>query len=70
MAVEPFLLLLLQDSSFNDIIQFLDAAEAHGRDILTKISTGVDDKNFDPRTHNGAYEARQLKNVFLALFDG
>ena len=41
-----------------------------GRDILTMISTGVDDKTVDPRTHNVAYEARQMKKLFLRLFDG
>merc|ERR1711865_523379 len=63
-------MLMLKDSSFNDIIQFLDAAETNGRDILTKISTGGDEAEVDPRTHNVAYEARQMKKLFLRLFDG
>ena len=41
-----------------------------GRDILTKISTGGDEAEVDPRTHNVAYEARQMKKLFLRLFDG
>merc|ERR1711871_94501 len=35
-------MLMLQDSTLHDIIDFLEAAEHHGKDILTVISNGVE----------------------------
>jgi len=56
---------VLKDQSFNEILNFLDAAEIHGKEIKTKIDPlgNVDE------TKNVAYEARILKRMFLKLRD-
>ena len=45
---------------------FLDAAEEHGKEILTIINQKLD-TSVDPRVHNVTYEARMLKAMFVKL---
>jgi tetratricopeptide repeat protein 30 len=56
-------MIVLKDQSFNEILNFLDAAEIHGKDIKTKIDPlgNVDE------TKTVTYEARVLKRMFLKL---
>lgn len=64
-------MLILKDTSMNEILDFLDKAEKEGRSILTVLGPQVDlngDGLPDPVTHNVAFEARQLKMLFLKLF--
>lgn len=66
-------MLILKDSSMNEVIEFLEKAELHGKNISTimgpQIDIGNGDTPPDPATHNVAYEARQLKSIFLKLYD-
>jgi len=56
-------MLVLPDSSFNEILNFLDAIELHGKNIKTVIDPleEPDDKK------TVAYEAKLLKRMFLKL---
>ena len=61
-------MLMLSDSSFHEIITFLDAADAHGKKIVTVINTGAEgEEDADPARHNVSVEARQIKKLFLKL---
>lgn len=63
-------LIVLKDSSMEEILEFLDKAEAAGRNISSVIGPQVDlgdGAANDGSTHTVAYEARQLKNLFLKL---
>lgn len=55
----------------DEILEFLDKAEAAGRNVPSVIGPQVDlgDGSSDTAHHNVSYEARQLKNLFLKLFD-
>lgn len=62
----------VKDSTFADILLFLDAADAHGKGILTVIAgasvTAPGDKDaVDASRHNVSYEARLLKRLYLKL---
>mmetsp|Transcript_13709 Transcript_13709/g.29452 ORF Transcript_13709/g.29452 Transcript_13709/m.29452 type:complete len:648 (+) Transcript_13709:217-2160(+) len=57
-------MIMLKDSSFTEIMTFLDEAERHGKDIPTSFGDG---KNHQSRTV--ASEARMLKKMFLKLRD-
>jgi tetrahydromethanopterin S-methyltransferase subunit F len=46
---------------------FLDAAEEHGKEILTVINQ--QGQEIDPSVHNVSYEARLFKKMFLKLRD-
>ena len=59
---------VFKDEFFHEIMGFLDAAEEHGKDILTIINQQID-TSVDPKIHNVAYEARILKAMFLRLRD-
>ena len=56
-------MLVLPDSSFNEILNFLDAIELHGKNIKTVIDPleVPDDKK------TVAYEGKLLKRMFLKL---
>ncbi len=64
-------MLILKDSSVEEILQFLEKAEAAGQNIPTTIgpqieaASGVDGESEGPQTV--AYEARQLRVLFLKL---
>lgn len=56
-------MIVLKDQSFNEILNFLDAAEIHGKDIKTIINPlGEPDE-----TKTVSYEARLLKKMVLKL---
>merc|ERR1719498_2351415 len=63
-------MLMLKDASIHEIINFLDAADQNGANIMTVIAPTVDPDGthqVDKATHNVSYEARQLKKIFLKL---
>lgn len=66
-------MLILKDSSMDEILEFLDKAEAAGHSIPSVIGPQVDlegDANGgNSNQHTVAFEARQLKNLFLKLYD-
>ena len=62
-------MIMLQDVTFHDILHFLDAADQHGKGILTVITNGPESDSVDPQTNNVSYEARMLKKLFLKLRD-
>lgn len=62
-------LLVLKDSSMEEILDFLDKAEKAGASIPAVIGPQVDlgeNKDADKPT-TVAFEARQLKSIFLKL---
>jgi tetratricopeptide repeat protein 30 len=60
-------MLVLKDDFLADVLAFLDAADTHGKDILTLISQ--QGQQVDPLVHNVAFEARLLKKMFQKLRD-
>lgn len=60
-------MIMLKDTTVHEIVAFLEAADQHGQNILTVISSGESDA--DVMKHNVSYEARQLKKIFLVLRD-
>ena len=63
-------MLVLKDASVDEMLDFLSKAAEAGRNIKTVIGPQVqldpDDLELqDGTTHNVAYEARQLKTLFL-----
>ena len=56
-------MLVLPDASFNEILNFLDAVEVHGKTIQTVIDPlGEEDEK-----KTVAYEAKLMKRMFLKL---
>lgn len=65
-------MLILKDSSMDEILEFLDKAEAAGQKVPSVIGPQVDlsgEGGADLPPQTVAYEARQLKNLFLKLYD-
>jgi tetratricopeptide repeat protein 30 len=63
-------MLILKDSSMEEIIDFLNKAEIAGANIVTVIGPQVELECTDSTTPNTvAFEARQLKQLFLKLSD-
>jgi len=66
--------LILRDSSLEEVLEFLDRAEEHGKDVPSVIGSQTQNNNGEG-DENGegvasvTYEARQLKNLFLKLKD-
>mmetsp|Transcript_17248 Transcript_17248/g.19427 ORF Transcript_17248/g.19427 Transcript_17248/m.19427 type:complete len:644 (+) Transcript_17248:56-1987(+) len=56
-------MLMLRDSTYIEILNFLDAADQHGKDITTVIGP-IGDHN---EKNTVCYEARVLKRMFLKL---
>ena len=56
-------MLVLPDSSFNELLNFLDAIEQHGKNIKTVINPLGE---MDPKK-TVAYEGKLLKRMFLKL---
>eukprot|EP00954_Amorphochlora_amoebiformis_P013174 1032835-Amorphochlora_amoeboformis.AAC.2 len=56
---------VFEDDLYHEIMTFLDAAEEHGKGILTVIDQ--QGQNTNPKYHNVAFEARLLKRTFLKL---
>jgi hypothetical protein len=55
----------------DEILEFLDKAEAAGQNVPSTISAQVveEDGEGGASQHNVAFEARQMKNLFLKLYD-
>lgn len=65
-------MVVLKDSSFLEIIQFLEAADIYGKGIPTKEETGevVEGQDSeDSKTNFVSHEARILKKIYLKLQD-
>ena len=58
-------MLVLADSSYNEILNFLDAVEIHGKNVKTVIDPL--EENNDKKT--AAYEAKIMKRIVLKLRD-
>ena len=56
-------MLVLPDSSFNEILNFLDAIELHGK----KVKTVIDPLEEDNEKRTAAYEAKLIKRLVLKL---
>lgn len=64
-------MIIIKDSSLEEILEFLDKVEAVGHNITTVLAPQIDvsgniNEN-DNSTHNVSFEARQLKRIFLKL---
>ena len=59
-------MVVLKDSTFRDIITFLNNAEQYGGDILTVIRQ-TKDEEVDVSKNNVSFEARQLKCLYLKI---
>ena len=55
----------------NEILEFLEKAELAGKNIQTVVTPHIESSDGppDPETHNVSFEARQLKAMFLKLYD-
>mgnify|MGYP006187693463 CR=1 FL=1 len=64
-------MLILKDTSMDEILEFLDKAETAGQKVPSVIGPQVDvgDGAGDNAPQTVAFEARQLKNLFLKLYD-
>jgi tetratricopeptide repeat protein 30 len=64
-------MLILKDTSMDEILEFLDKAEIAGQKVPSIIAAQVDvgDGSADTAPQTVAFEARQLKNLFLKLYD-
>jgi len=63
-------MLTLKDSAIREILDFLDAADQHGRKIKTTIGPAVDATGaatYDMAIRNVSFEARQIKGLFIKL---
>jgi tetratricopeptide repeat protein 30 len=65
-------MLTVKDATFTDILSFLDAADTHGKNILTviagaSVTTPGGKDAVDASKHNVSYEARLLKRLYLKL---
>lgn len=58
-------MLVLPDSSYNEILNFLDAVELHGK----KVKTVIDPLEEDNNKKTASYEAKLLKRHVLSLRD-
>ena len=56
-------MLVLPDSSFNELLNFLDAVEVHGKNIKTII----DPLEEHDEKKTVTYEAKLMKRMFLRL---
>lgn len=59
-------MMVFKDEFFHEIMAFLDAAEEHGKKIVTIIASAPDQK-VDPLIHNVSHEARLFKKIFYKL---
>jgi len=58
---------VLKDSTYYEIMGFLDAADQYGKKICTKVAHGTEE--VDLNVHNVSREARLLKRMFLKLVE-
>jgi len=57
--------LVLPDSSYNELLNFLDAVEIHGK----AVKTVIDPLEEDNEKKTAAYEAKLIKRLVLKLRD-
>jgi hypothetical protein len=67
-------MLILKDSSMDEILDFLDKAEAAGQNVMSVIGSQVDATEGEGASGSSgpatvSFEARQLKTLFLRLYD-
>jgi hypothetical protein len=67
-------MLILKDSSMDEILDFLDKAEAAGQNVMSVIGSQVDAAEGEGASGSSgpatvSFEARQLKTLFLRLYD-
>ena len=62
-------MLILKDSSMEEILEFFDKAEVAGKNVSSVVGPQVDlgDEAHKSSHHTVAFEVRQLKNLFLKL---
>ena len=60
-------MIFLKDSTFHEIILFLDNVSTHGANISSSL--GDDDGLNGMRTQSISFESRQVKHIFLQLMD-
>jgi len=63
-------MIIIKDSSMEEILEFLDKVEAVGHNISTVIAPQIDvsgNVTEENPTHKVSFEARQLKMMFLKL---
>jgi hypothetical protein len=58
-------MLVLPDSSYNEILNFLDAVETNGKNVKTVIDP-LEEEN---EKKTAAYEAKLIKRIVLKLRD-
>jgi hypothetical protein len=58
-------MLVLPDQSYNEILNFLDAVEIHGKNVKTVIDP-LEESN---EKKTAAYEAKLIKRIVLKLKD-
>jgi len=58
-------MLVLPDSSYNELLNFLDAVEIHGK----AVKTVIDPLEEDNEKKTAAYEAKLIKRLVLKLRD-
>ena len=67
-------MLVLQDSTYYEIMGFLEAAAQFGKEIPVQVEHAIEQKETDafgkPVKKTVATEARLLKRIFMVLFDG
>ena len=61
-------MLLLRDSSFQEILAFLEGCEIHGKDIPAALDP-ANVQQLDPLKSTVGYEARLLRSSFLQLYN-
>ena len=62
-------MIMIQDSTFDEILAFFDSVARYGRNIPTVIETGPEAET-DSAKNNVTYEATYLKKLFLDLREG
>merc|ERR1712124_40340 len=63
-------MVVLKDSSYVEIVSFLDAADMYGKDIQTRTETEIELESTEPinkKEHTVSHEARILKKIYLKL---
>jgi hypothetical protein len=58
-------MLVLPDQSYNELLNFLDAVEIHGK----KVKTVIDPLEAENPKKTAAYEAKLIKRLVLKLRD-
>merc|ERR1712167_286475 len=61
-------MIMLKDATFHELLNFFDAADQHGKHIVTQVEDGVKEEDEEDKAkRNVSYEARLIKKTFLKL---